>query len=353
MVRGENGASLRCGQVQLRQLVPVVPVHPLARPHDDVLVDLEVLDEDVQDASRHRPPRPRAGTARRSATASGCGRRLSSRSSASSSWITMSVSRMIRKRCGRMEVRAREEQVEVVADDVLEEGERHARRAATGRPVPARTDRALPGSSRGRTWSVRCAARRPRSSGSGSRCRGRDARDRTPAASAPGGSRRGSSAPDDSGSRRVYSVGSRMWTPSSARAGRSCSRQQRCSDDIISVDRARVAASCCSVFSPSGLTSSMPGAILLQERRHAHHEELVEVGGDDGQELDALEQGMGLVECLIQDPLVELQPAQLPVDVERRVLEVGRIALRPVGTGDRKADAALGAASPCRTNLRR
>ena len=79
------------------------------------------------------------------------------------------------------------------------------------------------------------------------------------------------------------------------------------------------------------------GPILLQQRRDAHHEELVEVRGDDGEELDALEQGMRRVERLVQDALIELEPAELAVDVERGMLEVCRVELRPVGAHRRAA----------------
>jgi hypothetical protein len=56
----------------------------------------------------------------------------------------------------------------------------------------------------------------------------------------------------------------------------------------------------------------------------ADHEELVEVGAGDRQELHPLEQRMALVLRLREHALVELEPAQLPVDVERRVLEIDR-----------------------------
>ena len=66
------------------------------------------------------------------------------------------------------------------------------------------------------------------------------------------------------------------------------------------------------------------GAELLQQRRDPHHEELVEVGAGDAEELDALEQRMRRVLRLREDALVERQPAQLAVDVQRRIVEVGR-----------------------------
>ncbi len=64
---------------------------------------------------------------------------------------------------------------------------------------------------------------------------------------------------------------------------------------------------------------------LLQRGGDANHEEFVEIGGRDRQKLHALEQGMGAVPSLAQDTLVELEPAQFPVDVQGRTLEVRRI----------------------------
>ena len=64
------------------------------------------------------------------------------------------------------------------------------------------------------------------------------------------------------------------------------------------------------------------GTELPQQRRHPDHEELVQVGRDDGEELHPLEQRVAFVLGLQQDALVELQPAQLAVDEQRRVLEV-------------------------------
>ena len=47
------------------------------------------------------------------------------------------------------------------------------------------------------------------------------------------------------------------------------------------------------VVKPSGATSSTPVALLAQQRRDPNHEELVEVGADDREELHALEQADG------------------------------------------------------------
>ena len=65
-----------------------------------------------------------------------------------------------------------------------------------------------------------------------------------------------------------------------------------------------------------------PLAEVFLRRRNPDHEELVEVRGGDRQELHAFEQRMRGVERLVQHPLVELEPAQLAVEVERRVLQI-------------------------------
>ena len=68
------------------------------------------------------------------------------------------------------------------------------------------------------------------------------------------------------------------------------------------------------------------GAALLEQRGDANHEELVQIGADDGQELHAFQQRMVTVERLVENTLVEGQPAQLAVAVETRIAEVdGRI----------------------------
>ena len=63
------------------------------------------------------------------------------------------------------------------------------------------------------------------------------------------------------------------------------------------------------------------GLDLLLERRDPDHEELVEVGPVDRDELEPLEQRVALVERLFEDAVVELQPRELAVDVQRRIVE--------------------------------
>jgi hypothetical protein len=78
---------------------------------------------------------------------------------------------------------------------------------------------------------------------------------------------------------------------------------------------------------PPGRVSGQPGAFRWrssQRRRHPNHEELVQVRRRDGQELDAFEEGMGRIARLRQDAVVELEPAQLTVEIQRRIPEVRR-----------------------------
>ena len=61
-----------------------------------------------------------------------------------------------------------------------------------------------------------------------------------------------------------------------------------------------------------------PGDDLLLQAADALHEELVEVRGRDGEELDALEQRRALVLGLVQHAVVEREPRELPVEVQIR-----------------------------------
>ena len=60
---------------------------------------------------------------------------------------------------------------------------------------------------------------------------------------------------------------------------------------------------------------------LLVQPRDPDHEELVEVRVEDGEELDPLEQRPARVERFLEDPPVEGEPRDLPVEVERMVVE--------------------------------
>ena len=62
-----------------------------------------------------------------------------------------------------------------------------------------------------------------------------------------------------------------------------------------------------------------PGILLGLQGGHPHHEELIEVVAEDGAELGLLQQRGVFVEGLGQHPVVEGNPTQLPVDVERGI----------------------------------
>src|SRR6185295_17930142 len=52
---------------------------------------------------------------------------------------------------------------------------------------------------------------------------------------------------------------------------------------------------------------------LFLQTRHADHEELIQVGRKDRKEFQTLQQGYFCIHGLLENPLVELQPAELPV----------------------------------------
>src|SRR5690606_7134603 len=58
---------------------------------------------------------------------------------------------------------------------------------------------------------------------------------------------------------------------------------------------------------------------LLLEAGDADLEELVEIAAGNAQETQALEQGIGLVACLLQDTAIELEQRQLAIDVQLRI----------------------------------
>ena len=82
-----------------------------------------------------------------------------------------------------------------------------------------------------------------------------------------------------------------------------------------------------------GRAGDLAGLDLLAQTGDPDLEELVEVAGEDGQELDPLEQRVALVARLVQDARVEVEPRQLAVEVgERRLGAASRGAgvARPV-----------------------
>ena len=79
---------------------------------------------------------------------------------------------------------------------------------------------------------------------------------------------------------------------------------------------------------------------LLAQPGDPDLEELVEVAGEDGQELDPLEQRIALVACLEEHAGVELQPRELAIEV--RALSTRRGGVRRGPDGERRAGESAG-----------
>jgi len=60
----------------------------------------------------------------------------------------------------------------------------------------------------------------------------------------------------------------------------------------------------------------------LFQAANAFHEEFIEIAADDCEVLDAFQQGSGVIRSHMQDPAIELQPGQFPVQVEFRGIQV-------------------------------
>ena len=58
------------------------------------------------------------------------------------------------------------------------------------------------------------------------------------------------------------------------------------------------------------------GSDLASQSGNPDHVELVKVGAEDRQELHPLEEAVARVERLVQHPGVELEPAQLTIEVQ-------------------------------------
>ena len=82
---------------------------------------------------------------------------------------------------------------------------------------------------------------------------------------------------------------------------------------------------------PSGATSSIPSRSFFSVVATRIMKNSSRFVPTIDEELHALEQRMRRVARLGEDALVELEPAELAVDVQRRILEVGRIDLRVGG----------------------
>src|SRR5262245_7750912 len=56
------------------------------------------------------------------------------------------------------------------------------------------------------------------------------------------------------------------------------------------------------------------GLHLLPDSGYPHHEKLVHVRAKDGQELQAFEQRIGIIQSLVKNAALEFEQAELPVD---------------------------------------
>ena len=84
-----------------------------------------------------------------------------------------------------------------------------------------------------------------------------------------------------------------------------------------------------------GRARDLAGLDLLAQAGDPDLEELIEIAGEDGQELDPLQEGIPGVARLVQDTVVEVQPGQLPVQVRERHL---RARLASGTAGRHRAD---------------
>ena len=130
--------------------------------------------------------------------------------------------------------------------------------------------------------------------------------------------------------RRSRARGEMIRIPCSASAGRSSRSKQRASALALAErPRSRIASICSLGDHPVGAAGVDAGLELIVEVRHPHHEELVEVRLPDRAELDPLEQRHRGVLGELEHPVVEVEPGELAVEVERGVLEVGLALVRP------------------------
>ena len=83
---------------------------------------------------------------------------------------------------------------------------------------------------------------------------------------------------------------------------------------------------------PAGRPHRDPGRDASFQPGHPHHEELVEVGREDRQELGAFQQRQVRVLGQFEDSLVERQPAQFAVD-EAMLGELGELVHHVGGIG--------------------
>ena len=150
---------------------------------------------------------------------------------------------------------------------------------------------------------------------------------RWPAASARGRSRGGTGRGGACGRRRSGPRRRAGRCRVAASAGSTSSRRHAVLLGDQLADASRLICSSCSPRRHAGRPRSRSGCRPAPSAAaaDADHEELVEVRAEDGEELEPLQQRHGRVLGLFEHAAVELEPAQFAVDVQRRVVEVGRV----------------------------
>ena len=112
-----------------------------------------------------------------------------------------------------------------------------------------------------------------------------------------------------------------MRIPCSSSAGRSLPSKQSCRRRVElehpRLDRVDLLAG----PEPVGAAGVDSGVELVEQPGHPDHEELVEVGGVDRAEADPLQQRHFGVLGQLQHPLVEVEPGELAVEVEGRIVD--------------------------------
>ncbi|CAM5359583.1 hypothetical protein SBADM41S_04541 [Streptomyces badius] len=117
------------------------------------------------------------------------------------------------------------------------------------------------------------------------------------------------------------------WMPSSDRSGAmSCWKQAACRA-MSSRERVQIRSRTSRGWRPEAERVATPVAMRRLRPADPDHEELVEVRGEDGEEVGPLQDGRGRVLGQLQDPFVEREPAAFAV----QETPLGQLVAVPVG----------------------
>ena len=256
---------------------------------------------------------------------------IDSRSCASSSRISMSMSRVTRNGIDPEDLHPREELVEVGGDELLERQEVARARPRRGACGPERSPSGHEARQDLRDLDPRELALLrspgPRASTASESDRLERNGNGCPGSTASGVST-GKTERAEVGPRPLLGLGVEQALPvadpdaaprpapgAAPRPAAPCAVLELPADDL-----ARCGPAARAGVRPSGLASTSGLLELVVQPRDPDHEELVQVGEVDGQELEPLEQRPARVARLVEHPLVEGQPGHLAVEVERGLL---------------------------------